>query len=181
MLKGVWKSLLRQLRLMAALAGIAVVSGTVWSYLRAPAAGDADVPVVSANGTTVDGAQRSAWGDEVLANIHQHVVAGLPIRVANACGLGASSCFRCHNGTRAKQPEIDPVKDPWHVQHKSVNNSCVGCHQGNPRLMKQDIAHKNLVINPRLQPATTCFTCHTSGDAQGLVDIYLKLSNKTGE
>lgn len=174
MLKKFVKGLLKQLRLLTVLAGITVLTGTLWSYLGGTDdAGDAS-PVAAVDGTP-------AWGDEVLADIHQHVVAGLPIRVANACGLGASSCFRCHNGKRAAEPGHDPVKDPWHVHHKTVNNSCVGCHQGNPRLMKQDIAHKDLVVNPRMQPANTCFTCHTSDDAQGLVDVYQKLTNNTGE
>lgn len=181
MLKSVWKGFVRQLRVLTVLAGISVVGGTLWSYLGGSMEDEIGSPVASVDGAAAGDVQVQAWGDEVLADIHQHVVAGLPIRVANACGLGASSCFRCHNGTRAKEPGTDPAKDPWHVQHKAVNNSCVGCHQGNPRLMKQDIAHKGLVINPRTQPATSCFTCHTSGDAQGLVDIYLKLSNKTGE
>lgn len=180
MLERIWNGCVRQLRLLAVLIAITVLTGTFWSYFSVMV-NDADSPIAAVDGMTSQGAETHAWGDEVLASIHEHVVTGLPIRVANACGLGASSCFRCHNGKRAEEPANDPVKDPWHVQHKTVNNSCAGCHQGNPRLMKQDIAHTGLIANPRLQPATTCFSCHTSSNAQGLVDVYLKLTNKTGE
>lgn len=181
MLKRVWKGFLRQLRLLTALAGITVLTGTLWSYYDGTAEEAVGSSVAAVDSAASVEAAAPAWGDELLAGIHEHVVAGLPIRVANACGLGASSCFRCHNGKRAEEPGSDPAKDPWHVHHKTVNNSCVGCHQGNPRLMKQDIAHKDLVANPRMEPATSCFTCHTSADAQGLVDVYLKLTDKTGE
>lgn len=174
MLKKLWAGSIRQLRLLAVLAIVTLLAGTAGSYLF-----DADSRTVES--AALPDQPAHAWGEEMLADVHKHVVAGLPIRVANACGLGASSCFRCHNGKRAAEPGYDPAKDPWHLHHKSVNNSCVGCHQGNSRLMKQEIAHSGLVINPRSQPATSCFTCHNAATDQGLVDAYQKLTNTTGE
>ncbi|MCO6411301.1 MAG: hypothetical protein J5I92_01025 [Thiogranum sp.] len=166
MLHKMWAGITRQLRLLAVFATVTVLGGTGWSYLT----GGADDETLIA--------ETPAWGDETLAGIHGHLLAGLPIRVANACGLGASSCFRCHNGKRAAAPGTDSATDPWHVQHKTVNNSCAGCHQGNPRLMKEDIAHKGMLADPRTSPGEACFGCHTSDDAQSLVDAYQKL---TGE
>ncbi|MFA7386747.1 MAG: hypothetical protein WCZ87_03715 [Thiohalobacteraceae bacterium] len=174
MLKKLCAGFMRQLRLLAVLTIVAMLGGTAGSYLLGGGDDRTDLAAVS-------GDSAPAWGDEMLAEVHKHVIAGLPVRVANACGLGASSCFRCHNGKRAPEPGTDPAKDPWHLHHKTVNNSCAGCHQGNPRLMKQDIAHSGLVANPRSQPATSCFTCHTSGDDQKLVDLYQKLPNNMGE
>lgn len=161
----------RQVRLLAVLAVVTVAGGATWSWLAG-----VEGMVAMEQGEAQDG-----WGNDFLAEVHEHVMAGLPIRVANACGLGASSCFRCHNGKRAEAPGMDPEQDPWHVQHQTVNNSCAGCHQGNPRLMKQDIAHAGLIGDPRQQPATSCFSCHTGAEDQGLVDIYLKLTNNQGE
>ncbi|MCW9059779.1 MAG: hypothetical protein OQL11_13000 [Gammaproteobacteria bacterium] len=166
----------RQVRLLAVLAVVTVAGGASWSWLVGFDGPDSDMTAEARKTEAIHG-----WGNEFLADVHEHVLAGLPIQVANACGLGASSCFRCHNGKRAEEPGMDPDQDPWHVQHKSVNNSCAGCHQGNPRLMKQDIAHAGLIGDPRQQPATSCFSCHTGADDQGLVDIYLKLTNNQGE
>ena len=105
----------------------------------------------------------AGWGHEVL----QPVADGRadrfsPLGVANACGLGASSCFKCHNGVRAAAPNSDAAKGPWHRDHAKVNYSCVGCHQGNPRLLKQDLAHARLVANP-LQSDAACTACHQTG------------------
>lgn len=172
----IWVGFIRQVRLLAVLTTVSVIAGTGWSYLG----GGSDGPQrTAASGDTQS--QPPAWGDEVLANIHEHVIAGLPVRVANACGLGASSCFRCHNGKRAPAPAKDPAKDPWHVQHDKVNYSCGGCHKGNPRLMKETIAHNGLIANPVAKPDETCFGCHNAASDQGLVDTYRKLTNTTGE
>lgn len=181
MLKKMWAGIIRQVRLLAVLATVTVLGGTAWSYLTGAGYDEAGLAMSDAGGEAASAGAAYAWGDEVLADIHEHVINGLPIRVANACGLGASSCFKCHNGKRAEAPATDAAKNPWHVDHKSVNGSCVGCHQGNPRLMKKDVAHSGLVANPRSKPETTCFSCHTSGDAQSMVDAYQKLSNTTGE
>ena len=79
-----------------------------------------------------------------------------------ACGLGASSCFKCHNGKRAGAPKSDASSAPWHAQHAKVNNSCVGCHRGNPRVMKDDVAHAKMVAKPRDDGAGTCAGCHSA-------------------
>lgn len=168
MLERLRAGLVRQLGLLVVLGIVTVIGSTAWSYLIG--VGQESLPETS-----------QAWGNEVLTGIHEHVLAALPIRLANACGLGASSCFRCHNGKRAPAPGGGAEKNPWHVQHQTVNYSCAGCHQGNPRLMKQNIAHKGLLADPRKDPATGCFGCHTSADAQSLVDAYQHVTNTKGE
>jgi hypothetical protein len=115
---------------------------------------------------------QDAWGAEALEIIHEQAQQLSPIALANACGLGASSCFRCHNDKRAKAPNYSPVDAPWHAQHKSVNYSCTGCHQGNPRILKQEIAHKNLIVNAVSQPEKTCATCHSGDEITRFVSVY---------
>jgi len=107
----------------------------------------------------------TAWGAESLMDIQEGLSKISPIALANACGMGASSCFKCHNGKRATAPNMDPAKAPWHVQHKKVNNSCVGCHKGNPRLMKEDLAHAGMLKAPR-SGAESCGSCHKSDQAK---------------
>lgn len=123
---------------------------------------------VSDNGMPV--ADDGSWSSEVLAGIHEKMVITSPIPVANACGLGASSCYKCHNGKRAAMPSTEV----WHEQHAKVNHSCVGCHKGNERLMLQSMAHKDLVPDPRIKPQETCAECHTDGDVQTLLGNYQK-------
>lgn len=117
------------------------------------------------------------WGSEALYALHEGAEKLSPIDLANACGLGASSCFRCHNGKRAVAPKTD-ASSPWHVQHAKVNYSCTGCHQGNPRVLKQEIAHKNLTVNPIAAPEKTCASCH-GGDTVKLNEIYRKIHPAT--
>ncbi|MEK8089842.1 hypothetical protein [Thermithiobacillus plumbiphilus] len=116
----------------------------------------------------------SSWGGEATAAVAEGVSKLSPIPLANACGMGASSCFKCHDGKRAPQPGFDRVKSPWHAQHAKVNNSCVGCHSGNPRIMKQDLAHKALVAKP-FGGAQSCASCHTS-DLNKVLGVYKPLS-----
>lgn len=108
--------------------------------------------------TTVAG----AWGDEAAQARPTTMADWLPMAPANACGLGASSCFKCHNGKRAGAPKADPAKSPWHAHHAKVDNSCVGCHKGNPRVMKDDVAHKNMLKTPRDDSGGSCAGCHTA-------------------
>lgn len=117
------------------------------------------------------GSDANAWGSEALANLSDSAARFSPVALANACGLGASSCFKCHNGKRAALPSVDKQLAPWHVDHAKVNFSCVGCHQGNPRILKQDIAHQGLVSDPR-SSEKSCTTCHTAGDVQSLISKY---------
>lgn len=109
------------------------------------------------------------WGAEAL--LADAAPAWSPIAAANACGMGASSCFKCHNGSRAPAPKADKQAAPWHVDHKTVNHSCVGCHNGNARLIKQELAHKDLVKDPRTD-TQTCATCHKGGNVAELVKAY---------
>ncbi len=134
--------------------GIAVVAGLAGRY----AAESAD--------TVAEG-----WGGEATVAIAQGVQRLSPIPLANACGLGASSCFKCHNGTRAAKPEMDAAKAPWHANHAKVNNSCVGCHKGNSRIMKEDVAHAKMVAKPRDNTADSCGSCH-KGDLAKVQGAY---------
>ncbi|ACL71175.1 hypothetical protein Tgr7_0071 [Thioalkalivibrio sulfidiphilus HL-EbGr7] len=114
------------------------------------------------------------WGAEVFDAIHDNVIAQGLVRPANACGLGASSCFRCHNGRRAPEPTTDPIAAPWHTDHARVNNSCAGCHSGNPRLMREEMAHQNLISKPLNSPSESCASCHRSAsELEGFLDRYL--------
>ncbi len=101
------------------------------------------------------------WGSESLAEVGSGLRLLSPIALANACGMGASSCFKCHNGKRSAAPNMDAAKAPWHTQHKKVNNSCVGCHKGNPRIMKEDLAHAGMLKGPK-GGQEACGSCHTS-------------------
>lgn len=107
------------------------------------------------------------WGSEST-----HVMAHLGhvqlISLANACGLGASSCFKCHNGKRAEAPSTSA----WHGDHAKVNNSCVGCHGGNPRLLKEKIAHSGLIAKPVSSPEKSCADCHAGADVTALAGKY---------
>lgn len=104
-------------------------------------------------------AANPGWGSESLAEWPAGLEKLSPIALANACGMGASSCFKCHNGKRAAAANMDPAKAPWHADHKKVNNSCVGCHKGNARLMKEELAHAGLLKTPR-SGAAECGGCH---------------------
>ncbi len=174
MLRTLWNGLLRRVRLMVVLGAVSALGGIVSFYI-----GEINHDgLYLSTGSAQASVDEQAWGDSLLTNINRCIAAVSPIRVANACGLGASSCFRCHNGRRAALPGADAEKNPWHTQHERVNYSCAGCHKGNPRLMKKKMAHSKLVADPRQQPAASCFNCHTSDDAQKLVDRYLQLSSK---
>ncbi len=139
----------RRLRTLGSALGLAALAFVLWALqpdVRAPAAG----------------AAHAGWGAEAAHATADAPLAWLPMAPANACGLGASSCFKCHNGTRAPAPTSDPAKAPWHVHHAKVNNSCVGCHKGNPRIMKEELAHAKMVAKPRDNTSESCGTCHTA-------------------
>lgn len=111
------------------------------------------------------------WGAEATAALVEGATRLSPIPLANACGLGASSCFKCHNGKRAAAPEMDAAKAPWHAQHAKVNNSCVGCHKGNSRIMKEEIAHAKMLAKPRDNTDEACGSCH-KGDLSKVQGAY---------
>lgn len=108
------------------------------------------------------GRAAAGWGAQAAGASSASELSWLPMAPANACGLGASSCFKCHNGKRATAPKSDPAKAPWHVQHAKVDNSCVGCHKGNPRVMKEDVAHGKMIAKPKDNSQQSCGTCHTA-------------------
>jgi nitrate/TMAO reductase-like tetraheme cytochrome c subunit len=114
------------------------------------------------------------WGAEATMALAENASRLSPISLANACGLGASSCFKCHNGKRAPAPTSDPAKAPWHADHAKVNNSCVGCHKGNARLIKKELAHADMVKDPRPKAAELCASCHKSGNLADLTKAYAK-------
>ena len=114
----------------------------------------------------------SGWGREAIGNVQEYVAAMSPIANANACGMGASSCFKCHNGIRAEAPKMDAKTAPWHFNHESVNGDCVGCHKGNERLIKKELAHTGLIKDPRMSVADTCDNCHKSGNSAELNKRY---------
>lgn len=114
---------------------------------------------------------KPVWGSEVLAAARGQAFEFAPFSVANACGIGASSCFKCHNGTRAVAPKRDKKATPWHPDHSTVNDSCVGCHGGNARLIKKELAHANLNKDPRSK-VEQCASCHKSGDPASLLKAY---------
>ena len=109
-----------------------------------------------------DALAAKGWGGEAAVALSEKATLLSPIKLANACGLGASSCFKCHNGKRAAKPNTDAQKAPWHAQHAKVNNSCVGCHKGNSRIMKEDMAHAKMVAKPVDNKTESCGGCHTS-------------------
>lgn len=116
------------------------------------------------------------WGNEALQAAYDSAVRMSPIAMANACGLGASSCFKCHNGKRAVAPVNDRKLAPWHPDHKSTNYSCAGCHQGNPRLMKKEISHKNMLADPRKSPEVACGKCHQGGEGAKRNEQYRSIA-----
>ncbi len=139
----------RHLRNLGSALGLVALAFTLWAlqpHARAPA----------------DATEVAGWGAEAAHATAEAPLAWLPMAPANACGLGASSCFKCHNGKRAAAPPSDPATAPWHAHHAKVNNSCVGCHKGNPRVMKEEVAHAKMVAKPRDNTSESCGTCHTA-------------------
>lgn len=116
----------------------------------------------------------TGWGHEAVVDLSEYAAALSPIASANACGMGASSCFKCHNGTRAAAPKMDAEAGLWHAEHKSVNGSCSGCHKGKQRLIKKELAHEGLIKDPRMKIAETCDDCHKTGNSAELNNRYKK-------
>lgn len=150
-------SIRRTLVVVASLSVIATGLAVIDQSLPSPAA---------------DGPQTGGWGGESLAGESTHTGTFSLIGVANACGLGASSCFKCHNGQRADEPDMDQATAPWHVQHQKVNHSCAGCHDGNPRIIRKQMAHRDLIANPNETPDRSCAGCHEN-DADEYLQRYL--------
>jgi nitrate/TMAO reductase-like tetraheme cytochrome c subunit len=143
---------------------LAALAAVVWSVLVMTPHSDTSAPVA----TTASG-----WGSEALETLQAHARELAPIPVANACGIGASSCFKCHNGKRAAAPKMDKEKGLWHAQHKTVNDSCAGCHGGNARIIKKELSHQGMVNDPRTKPEQ-CASCHKADDPAALLKRYAK-------
>lgn len=162
-----------------ALAAIWLIAVTWTSVITLSKPSEPGPRVTQAQATPAEAAQpwqelasaRPAWGSEALNAVREQAFALAPMAVANACGLGASSCFKCHNGKRAPSPKMDKKATPWHPDHSTVNDSCVGCHGGNPRVIKEEIAHANMQKDPRVNIAA-CAKCHQSGNAPTLLKSY---------
>jgi len=165
--KNIYQATARRLRWITLVAGVMTIAAVAWALIDDPADGGKGT-LARADTGPVTG--KSGWGDEV-----QNAIAALsPIQLANACGLGASSCFKCHNGKRAALPKMTDI---WHDDHRKSNYSCAGCHKGNPRLLKKKLAHRELIVNPRVEPKR-CNVCHLSKDASSLVAQYQKTTRK---
>ncbi len=155
-LRNLWRA---SRRVVSSLLTLALVA-TAWALLAGdPPRADQGSPVAAAPG----------WGQEALADVQERLREVSPIGLANACGMGSSSCAKCHNGTRAAAPKAEK----WHTDHKTVNDSCVGCHRGNPRIMKADLSHAKMVVDSRTAPET-CTACHKSDDMTKLMAAYQK-------
>lgn len=122
----------------------------------------------SFNGASSDRTDFHGWSESTLERIHEGIQRSSPIPVANACGLGASSCFQCHDSPRAERWS----PDPWHEQHAEVDHSCAGCHQGNPRLNRAQMAHRDMIVDPREAPSETCASCHSADEVDTLLETY---------
>ncbi len=122
--------------------------------------------------------ETSEWGSEAISEVYDGLSRLSPISLANACGLGASSCFKCHNGKRAMAPKTSPADGPWHEQHSSVNNSCTGCHKGNPRLMKEKMAHSRLLTDVLNNTDKACSKCHSGDELDDLIKAYTAIGSK---
>lgn len=118
----------------------------------------------------------AGWGSEAIGDLADTTPSFPFIGVANACGLGTSSCARCHDGRRALAPSGGDAAGPWHRDHARVPYSCVGCHKGNPRVMRQDVAHQKLIANPLKAPDENCKACHTGAELPALAERYLSIT-----
>lgn len=163
MITGLLRKYKRGMVVFTSLAVLFSASTEAWLTLVA----NQQAPIASITSTD------SGWGQEAIGNVRQYAAALSPIANANACGMGASSCFKCHNGIRAVAPKMDAKTAPWHVNHQSVNGDCVGCHKGNERLIKKELAHTGLIKDPRTRVADTCDSCHKSGNSADLNKRYL--------
>lgn len=62
-------------------------ASSLWTFWQLPA------------NTQQEIASTGDWGAEALQVVSDQAQQLSPIAIANACGLGASSCFRCHNAS----------------------------------------------------------------------------------
>lgn len=119
-----------------------------------------------------DETYRAAWGSSVVEKHDEAApaadLADSVIPPANACGLGASSCYDCHGGVRAEFDE----DTAWHDDHADVNHSCEGCHAGNPRMMMDDMAHDGMREIPVDDIEASCADCHDDDELEAYRGQY---------
>lgn len=145
------------------------VVAIAWSLLSAKPLTPSTLQSYGASATSA--AKKGGWGESAISSIHGSFAACSPIAAANACGMGASSCFKCHSSGRG--PAIS--NSVWHTDHEQVNNDCVGCHQGSPWILKKSLAHAGLIADPLTTPDKSCATCHQGKNLAQLVASYIKV------
>lgn len=165
-IKHIYRTVFRHLQRITVIIGVLTLSVVAWSFIAGALAGKGETMAGADSGLATG---EAGWGSETLDAGYQPWSL---FPLANACGLGASSCFKCHNGKRAKKWSEDPKTAPWHPNHKKVNFSCAGCHKGNPRLLKKSLAHKKLIADPRTKPEESCAKCHQGDDTAKLLKPY---------
>ncbi|MFP3874278.1 MAG: hypothetical protein ACLFV1_07470 [Thiohalophilus sp.] len=156
-MKDIVKKLGHRLKWGISVGVLTLAVASVWSMIA-----------VDATTYDPDRTEYHGWGADTLSKVHEGIVMTAPINIANACGLGASSCFKCHNGKRAEEPS----DELWHSQHAEVNHSCKGCHAGNDRLMRENMAHRGLINDPRKESGKTCASCHSEKEVGEFLKIY---------
>ncbi len=147
---------------------ILTVVAVVWSLLSATP----PMPRSALHTHRMPAVHKNGWGASAISNIHESFATCSPIAAANACGMGASSCFKCHSSGRG--PAVSD--SPWHTDHEPVNNDCVGCHGGSPWILRKSLAHAGLIADPLKVPQKACASCHQNGDVSKLVAGYMKVS-----
>lgn len=157
---------------------LAIVVAMIWTTVE-PGLGQGNGDQVSQHMakdvTSVTREAVPSWGGEALNAVYRGVAESSPIQLANACGSGASSCFKCHDGKRASAPKYDEQTSPWHLNHKTVEHSCVGCHKGNERIIKKEIAHVSLIVDPRTK-TESCSGCHKPDEVAQMLPRYKKIT-----
>jgi hypothetical protein len=156
---------------------LVILAAIIWTIVApAPDHPDGDLAALSLGVHERSATSEAApsWGGEALKAVYQGVAKSSPIRLANACGSGASSCFKCHDGRHAVAPKYDAKTDPWHLQHKMVEHDCYGCHRGNERIIKKEIAHVDMIVDPRTK-SEVCTSCHKPDEVAKLLPGYNKI------
>ena len=165
---GMLKRVSRSALFYATCITLLTVVAVAWSLLAATPSAPSAMHAYS----SAPAAHKGGWGESAISSFHGSFSACSPIAAANACGMGASSCFKCHSSCRG--PAID--NSVWHTDHAQVNNDCVGCHKGSPWILRKSLAHAGLIADPRMTPEKSCATCHQGRNLKDLVANYMKVS-----
>jgi len=157
---------------------LVILAAIIWTIVgSAPDQRDGDQGALSMGNYETNATSQAApsWGGEALKAVYRGVANSSPIRLANACGSGASSCYKCHDGRHATAVNYEKKTGPWHLQHKTVEHSCVGCHKGNERIIKKEIAHVGMIADPRTK-SEVCTSCHKPNEVATLLPGYNKVA-----